>query len=126
MLTGDAGQRAIAAWHGRWAPAQETSGTHWIAPYLSELLSDPYPAVRFTAHQSLKSLPGFAEFDFDFVGPIQERKLAGATAREQWIRAPRPGPGQATLLLDGSGGLDWDTFKRLSKQRDDRRVDLAE
>jgi len=126
MLTGDAGQRAIVAWHTRWAPAQSISGTDWMVPSLTQLLSDPYHVVRFTAHESLKSLPGYAEFDFDPVGPIRERELAIVEARRHWIGTSRPGPSQANLLLDASGQLVSHTFQRLSQQRDDRRVQLSE
>ena len=56
----------------------------------------------------------------------RERELAGGEAREQWNRVSRPGPAQANLLLDDLGQLDWDTFEQLTRQRDDRDVDLAE
>jgi FKBP-type peptidyl-prolyl cis-trans isomerase 2 len=126
MLTGDAGQRAIVAWHTGWAPAQKISGTHWMVPSLSHLLSDPYDVVRFTALESLKSLPGFAEFDVDPMGPIRQRDIAVVEARRHWIQASRPGPSQPSLLLDASGQLETHTFMRLSQQRDDRRVQLSE
>ena len=39
-LRGDAGQRAIAAWHPRWEPAQAASGTQWMRPFVQQLESD--------------------------------------------------------------------------------------
>ena len=45
-VRGDAGQRALVAWHMGWGPAQEASGTDWLPLYLALLLDDPYPAVR--------------------------------------------------------------------------------
>src|SRR4029077_18990255 len=47
LLKGDAGQRAIVAQSLGWAPAQQASGTGWIAPYLALFLDDPYDAVRY-------------------------------------------------------------------------------
>ena len=49
LLSGDAGQRPLIAWHMGWAPALEASGRDWLAPYLltqhwndfGELLRDP-------------------------------------------------------------------------------------
>ncbi len=43
-LTGDAGQRAIAAQAMGWKPAQAASGTDWMLPHLAQLLDDPYDA----------------------------------------------------------------------------------
>ncbi|GIT38390.1 MAG: hypothetical protein Ct9H300mP7_3110 [Verrucomicrobiota bacterium] len=36
LLKGDAGQRAIAAWHMGWEPARKVSGGNWQGPWLSE------------------------------------------------------------------------------------------
>ena len=71
LLRGDAGQRALIAWSMGWPPAQRASGTSWMAPSLSVLMNDPYEAVRFIAHRSLRSLPGFADFAFAFTGRSQ-------------------------------------------------------
>ena len=81
-LTGDAGQRALLAWHMGWEPAQEASGTEWMAPYLAELLTDPYDVVRFNGHRSLASLPGFRglDYDYDYVGPTAARAAAQRAA----------------------------------------------
>ena len=73
MLAGDAGLRALTAWSMGWGPAQEASGTTWMVPHLGEALGDPYDAVRFIAARSLRSLPGYANLEYDFVGPRQAR-----------------------------------------------------
>ena len=79
LLRGDAGQRAIAAQAMGWAPAQEASGTDWMAPYLAQLLDDPYDAVRFIAGRSLRTLPGFEAFEYDFVaGPTTRASRSAA------------------------------------------------
>jgi predicted CXXCH cytochrome family protein len=51
-LTGDAGQRVLAAWHLSWKPALQTSDTNFVPPLLAQLLDDPYAAVRCVAERS--------------------------------------------------------------------------
>jgi hypothetical protein len=123
-LRGDAGQRVITAWTLGWPPGQRASGTHWQAPFLGQLLDDPYDAVRFVAHRSLKTLPGFADFEYDFVGAAGERSAAAQRARVMWGRMPTTGNRQT--LLDPTGRLLEPEFGRLLKLRDDRPIDIAE
>ena len=80
ILKGDAGQRAIAGWHFGWGPAQQASGTRWMAPFLAELLTDSYDVVRFIGYHALKELPEFSDFDYDFVGSEQSQQLGGNKA----------------------------------------------
>lgn len=56
MLTGDGVQRALAAWHTRWAPAREASEVETLLPALARLTQDPYSAVRQVAGDSLVAL----------------------------------------------------------------------
>ena len=88
LLKGDAGQRAIIAQALGWAPAQQASGTNWMAPYLSLLLNDSYDAVRYIAYRSLKTLPGYETFAFDFVGPPKEREGHQRRALGIWRGMP--------------------------------------
>ena len=130
-LTGDANQRALAAWHMGWGPAMDVSGREWQAPYLAHLLNDPYSAVRFIAYRSLRRLPGFEALRYDFVGKPEARRNASArmlsiwralTARER-VSPKRDRP---TVLVGSDGQLDIATIARLSQQRNDRTVDLRE
>lgn len=60
-LSGDAGQRALAAWHLGWEPAVKTSGAAWIPPILGVLLDDDYAAIRCIAGRSIDRVaPGLA------------------------------------------------------------------
>ena len=59
LLKGDAGQRAIVAQSLGWAPAQQVSGTGWMAPYLALVQQDAYDAVRHIATRSRATLPPF-------------------------------------------------------------------
>ncbi|MBB76815.1 MAG: hypothetical protein CMJ75_20105 [Planctomycetaceae bacterium] len=128
LITGDAMQRTLAAWHLGWSPAIKTGGDNWQASFLALLLDDPYPAVRFVAYQSIRRLPGFSEFEFDYLAPRSVRTAARQQVR-QLLRSrtsvppkPRAGP----LLLDTTGQPLEDAVKRLLKQRNDRPVDIPE
>ncbi len=128
MLRGDAGQRALMAWHMGWDSALEASGRRWLAPFLAELLNDPYPAVRFVAYRSLRRLPGYDDVAYDFVGTADQRTRSRQDVLDRWRRIDvdrreRTGP---AVLIDADGGLDEAAVERLLRQRDDRPVYLAE
>jgi hypothetical protein len=126
ILKGDAGQRIIAGWHYGWKPAQEASGTDWMAPYLAELLTDSYDVARFVGYHSLKSLPEYSDFEYDFVGAKAVQEQRKADALRFWIGATaRPAFSKPTLI-DEKGLLSEDKFKVLRKQRLDPPVYLAE
>ena len=89
LLQGDAGQRALAAWTLGWDSARTAAGDDWLAPLLARSLNDPYSAVRYIAAKSLQKLPGFNDFDYDFIASPAQRSAAVSRATEQW-RAQRP------------------------------------
>ena len=124
-LRGDAGQRAITAWSFGWPEAHRASGNHWQAAFLGQLLDDPYDGVRFVAHKTLKRLPGFAEFPYDFVGPPTSRAAASQRARQMWESGAKR-PFAAATLIDSNGRVMDLDFQRLLKLRDDRPVDISE
>ena len=111
-----------------WRPAQEASGTEWMAPFLAPLLDDPYDAVRFVASRSLRALPGFGALEYDFVAPVPVRNAAQRMTMSLWDRV-RSGPNPRSdpqLLLDAKGGLRVDEVLRLLRDRNTRRVLLRE
>ncbi len=116
------------AWSLGWSDAREVSGSDWMAPYLAQLLDDPYGAVRYIAQRSLRSLPGFDGLEYDFMGQPDEEASAGARAFAIWARSPRPadGPDRSAVLVDADGALERARFERLLSERDDRRVVLTE
>ncbi|MGI9427053.1 MAG: hypothetical protein ACR2NM_00230 [Bythopirellula sp.] len=128
MLRGDAAQRAISAWHFGWEPAQQISGTSWLAPSLSRLLADPYGVVRYVAQRSLRTLPGFADLDYDFLADQDELNRQTQLALEHW-RQHRPKtsdrPGQQ-VCLDQQGDVLETEVQRLLRQRNDRPVTIKE
>jgi predicted CXXCH cytochrome family protein len=127
LLTGDAGQRALAAWSMGWEPAREASGRRWLAPYLGHLLADPYATVRYIAGRSLSTLPGFEDLSADFLAPASLLARARDAAIRRYLQTPTPvdrnGP---AILVDPRGELHWEELQRLSARRDDRPVFLAE
>jgi hypothetical protein len=127
-LKGDAGVRALVAWSMGWAPALEASGSDWEAPLLLELLDDPYAALRFIAHRSLRALPGFENFEFDYVAPPEQRLASIRAAWQLWDRSngATDRANRAPLLLDRRGTLEHETVARLLTQRDTRPIVLQE
>ncbi|HEX6813317.1 MAG TPA: cytochrome c3 family protein [Planctomycetota bacterium] len=126
LLSGDAGQRVLAAWSFGWADARQASGTDWMQPYLARLLDDPYYVVRFNAARSLRSLPGGGASltGYDFLAePEAARKFADAV-QSAWRAGYRGAPRPAVLL--GDAGLQLEVFERLYARRDNRPVYLAE
>jgi hypothetical protein len=121
LLSGDAGQRALMAWSMGWEAARQASGAEWMPQFLTQLLLDPYDAVRLIAHRSLRQHVGFEDFAFNFVGSQPQRQAAinDAAARLEGL-APR------TLIDDPDHKLPADVLMRLHSQRDDRVIRLAE
>jgi hypothetical protein len=128
LLRGDAGQRAVVAQSMGWPPAQEASGTGWMAPYLAQLLDDPYMALRFIVYRSLRSTPGFDGFDYDFTAPHSSRAAAVVRVVNDWhMRGDGTARrGDSQLLMDGDGSVRLDIVKRLMQSRDNRQVFLRE
>jgi hypothetical protein len=126
-LGGDAGQRAIIAQAMGWKPAQAISGTDWMVPHLAQLLDDPYDAVRFIAGRTLRTLPDFRAFPYDFAAAPGERRDAQRRVMDVWsrIRHRLPRPTDEQLLL-AQGDVDVDAVLALLAQRDRRRVRLRE
>jgi len=127
LLKGDAGQRAIIAQAMAWPPAQQASGTDWMAPHLTQLLDDPYDAVRFSAARTMRGMPGFGGFTFDFVSPPQVRRQAQLRSMSTWDRnRPKPGRAAAELLQTPTGEVDIPRILALLKQSNNKAMLLRE
>jgi hypothetical protein len=98
-----------------------------MAPHLATLLDDPYDAVRFIAGRSLRTLPGFESFPYDFVSGPKARYQAQMRTMSTWDRGrPRPGRTDAQLLVKTDGSVDVDRVLQLLKTRDTRGMLLRE
>lgn len=119
LLRGDAAQRAIAVWHLGWEPAWQASGAWWPAPFVAELLDDPYAAVRFMAGRSIEKL-GFE--GFDYVAPATSRQRFAADALGRWRE---DAPSNDAPWIRG-GVLDRSKVQARKALRDDRPVSVSE
>jgi hypothetical protein len=124
FLTGDAGQRALLAWHAGWPASRAASASDWLPPYLAQLLVDPYSVVRYIAQRSLRTLPGYEAFNYDFISPSPQRESARLKARAHW--ETQKTAGQPAVLVHPGGRLDEPQFERLLRRRDDRPMELLE
>ena len=130
-LSGDAGQRVLAAWHMGWPPALEISHTNWMAPILGQLLDDPYAAVRCVAERSLKKHTAWVARDYDYTLDPKQRQPARGTVWESWARQAEGAElpeSKSHLLLVWPKDLEaqqraFDPWLRL---RDERPVRLRE
>jgi predicted CXXCH cytochrome family protein len=127
LLKGDAGQRAIVAWHMGWEPAREASGGRWQAGWLLHAMDDPYAAVRAIAHKALMADPEFANTSFDYTASLAKRTQQINTAKAAWLNGKPHGIAQQfELLLDDQGKPLKDAADRLTRQRDNRPMTLQE
>ncbi len=126
-LKGDAGLRALVAWHLGWPEAMNTSGTDWMIPYLANLLNDRYDAVRFIAGRSLEAHREYREFEYDFLATDMKRRLIAKNLLQLWATAnPTSGTDRRATLIDDSGKILQEEYDRLLRRRDIRAVVLAE
>jgi hypothetical protein len=117
----------IAAWHVGWKPARQASGADWLAPFAARLLEDPYGVVRYVAHQSLQRLPGFADFEFDFLAQQDLRRARRMEAMQRWQSlTDQRVSGRQEQLIDSRGRLMTDRIEELIGYRNDRPVNISE
>jgi predicted CXXCH cytochrome family protein len=128
MLKGDAAQRVIVAWHVGWKPAQDASGADWLAPFVARLLVDPYGVVRYVAARSLKSLPDFEKFDYDFLAADAQLARSATAAAERWasLRRGRPSRTGVEVLISPDGVVADEAVRWLLEHRDNRPVTIKE
>jgi hypothetical protein len=130
-LAGDAGQRALSAWHLGWEPALEISRTNWVAPVLGQLLDDPYAAVRCVAERSLKhAMPGLIPTNYDFTVPPESRGPVQSDVVDRWSKKTaverNQNPPTQTMVRFNDLPAMQEGFQRLIRQRDQSPVRLRE
>jgi hypothetical protein len=99
-----------------------------MAPYLAEMLADRYAAVRGIAGESLKTLPGFGDLDFDYVAAVDAvATLSRVNAQADWVEwvgsktIAMPGP-----LSSGDEGIDRRVWEELLRGRNMLPIALTE
>jgi predicted CXXCH cytochrome family protein len=128
-LAGDAGQRALVAWHLGWNPADGISGTSWMAPVLGQLLDDPYAAVRYIAERSLRQLAKPPPANYDFAVEPADRQPIRPAVWEEWrkqLPSNSVAGGAAPTRVNGDLTLMDRQFQELLDHRDNRPVRLRE
>ncbi|MBI4324008.1 MAG: C cytochrome precursor, partial [Chloroflexi bacterium] len=129
-LSGDAGQRALLAWHFGWEPALLASGKSWIPPVLAQLLDDPYAAVRCMAERSLRQVENLVPAGYDYALSPENRPSVQGSVLELWNKQMSGALGQnppaQTLVQWQDTHAMQQAFERLARQRDDRPVRLRE
>ena len=129
LLTGDAAQRVIVAWHAGWAPAQEAAGSAWLVPFQAQLLADPYGVVRYVAHRSLTNMDGVDRFEYDFLAGKEKLKSIVEKVTKSWQTANETADRTTTgshILYDSDGRIIQRELKRLLQLRNDRPVTIKE
>lgn len=120
---GNAGQRALLAWHMGWEPARAASGDKWLAPYLTLLMNDPYPAVRLMAWKSMRTSGEYEALDFDYIAPAESRQTVLRNAVEIWnTQTSKHTKTGRAILIRPDGRLDQGEFVRLVNDRDDTPI----
>ena len=129
LLSGDAAQRAIVAWHMGWGPARAVSKIDaWAPPILTELLNDEYSVVRYIAGKALESTPFLDGLEFDFLGTTEHRSQIAREVMNRW-EAAKLDPEELELtevLLKAPGIHDEAKRQRLLNLRDNRPVWIVE
>ena len=127
-LKGDAAVRALVSWGMGWQPARETAGTYWTVPVLANLLLDPYEVVRNNAYLTLKTIEGYEDLDYDFLGSQEQREAAVEQVLQIWQhqRQAEKWGASDSLLLDEAGQLKEAEMQRLLRWRDDRDIFISE
>ncbi len=126
VMKGDAAQRTILGWHMGWDAAREASGHTWMAPYLAQLLVDPYSVPRQVAYRSLVTLPGFQDLEFDYIASLSEREEKANEAVERWLAVGGAQRVGAHLLIDEDARIDIEVWVRLLAERDQRPLTIIE
>jgi hypothetical protein len=129
-MSGDAGQRALLAWHFGWEPALRISGKAWVAPVLAQLLDDPYAAVRCVAERSARRVGAMIPSGYDYTIAPDARSPVRTPMVESWAtntaasRDPSFPPATLVRWKDPQGMQE--SFDQLTRERDDRPVRLRE
>jgi len=86
---------------------------------------DPYSSVRYLSQRSLRRLPGYDQFAYDYIGPETGRAQARERALEIWRARVGVRESNAPALPAGEL-LPENKMAGLLRQRNDRHLELLE
>src|SRR5262249_34111969 len=109
-LSGDAGQRVLAAAALSWTPALNASSTNWITPILAQLLDDPYAAVRGVAERSCRKNGIAMPQPYDYSLDPKSRPSARDQLWKEWESTAQP-LSNSQVLISQAGGIERDRFE---------------
>tara|TARA_B100000686_G_scaffold287109_1_gene312356 strand:+ start:1156 stop:2784 length:1629 start_codon:yes stop_codon:yes gene_type:complete len=125
-IRGNAGQRALMAWAFGWTEARATTGTWWMPPYLALMMQDSYDVIRYRAHRSLMTIPGYESLAYEFDGRQSDRTLALRNLQKIWGQNLAVRSDDVDELLIRSGTVDGRISNELLSRRDNRVFYLQE
>jgi hypothetical protein len=125
LLSGDAAERAIAAYARGRPESAQAAGNDFQAAFLAELLDDPYSAVRRVAGRALASFPEGRALAYDYLAPEHERAEKRTLVLERF-RARGGRKHAASLLFDERGARDDASVRALLARRDERPIFISE
>jgi predicted CXXCH cytochrome family protein len=126
LLSGDTGQRALAAFSLGWEPALAASGNDWEAPFLAAALEDRYAAIRFISYRSLTNLPGFEAFPYDSESNPEQLRESTHRAFDLWRAGAVALPNREQTLTGPGPVINTNAFSQLLQHRNNRPVHLRE
>lgn len=124
--SGDAGQRALIAWHFSWEPALAVSGRDWVPAALAPLLSDEYAAVRCVAGRSLSHWPEEFPTGYDFTQEFAAQQAHATKVLTTWRSRGKPDAGFPALFSKQPADPLESEIQRLRASRDHRPMRLRE
>jgi predicted CXXCH cytochrome family protein len=126
-LSGNAVQRALAAWSMGWESALQASGKDWQPRILIELLDDPYSIVRQLAANSLANLDVEIP-EFDAMKSTRDRQPVAVDLRNRWNQLDTTNHPGLPSVQSTTTGPQWNTqlLQQLLQARDDQEVTLVE
>jgi len=114
------------AWAFGWTEARATTGTWWMPPYLALMMQDSYDVIRYRAHQSLMTIPGYESLAYEFDGRLGDRTLALRNLQKTWGQNLDVRGDDVDELLIRSGTVDGRISNELLSRRDNRVFYLQE
>ena len=82
--------------------------------------------TRQVAYRSIVTLPGFQDFEYDYIASRSEREGKADEAMERWLLAGGPERTGARLLIDEDARIYIDVWARLLAERDLRPLKIIE